>query len=107
MLEGDKEAYVEEASKALRRQRKISDDLKKEKRELLSLLSTTRSRSSSRKESENAAKLSRLAEEQVPCHRIAPVIVSKLISSHAYSHRRVSFPIFAMRRTSSVIWLSR
>ena len=63
-MEGDKEAYLEEASKALRRQRKINEDLEKEKVDLLRLLKTSKSKANSRKESENAAKLARLAEEQ-------------------------------------------
>jgi len=33
-MEGDKEAYLDEATKALRRQRKILEDLDKEKMEL-------------------------------------------------------------------------
>jgi len=43
VMEGDKEAYVDEATKALRRQRKILDDLDKERLELDRSLKTARS----------------------------------------------------------------
>ena len=68
-MEGDKEAYLEEATKALRRQRKTIEDLEKEKKELSRSLKMSRSRKNNRKDSENAAKLARLAAEKVrPFH---------------------------------------
>jgi hypothetical protein len=65
VMEGDKEAYLEEATKALKRQRKTIEDLDKEKRDLNRSLKNTRSKMNHRKDGENAAKLARLAEEQV------------------------------------------
>ena len=65
VMEGDKEAYLEEATKALKRQRKTIDDLEKEKGDLLRSLKSAKSRKNNRKDGENAAKLARLAEEQV------------------------------------------
>ena len=64
-MEGDKEAYLEEATKALKRQRKTIEDLEKEKKDLSRSLKSARSRKNNRKDGENAAKLARLAEEQV------------------------------------------
>ena len=64
-MEGDKEAYLEEATKALRRQRKTIEDFEKEKRELERELRMSKSRKNARKDGENAAKLARLAAEQV------------------------------------------
>lgn len=64
VMEGDKEAYLDEATKALRRQRKIIDDLDREKADLERELKTATSRQNSRRDGENAAKLARLAEEQ-------------------------------------------
>ena len=69
-MEGDKEAYMEEATKALKRQRKIIEELEKEKQEAIRLRKTSHSKKNNRKDSENAAKLARLAEEQAsfgPC----------------------------------------
>ncbi len=66
-MDSDKEAYLDEATKALRRQRKLIQDLEKEKQELNRQVRTARSKRNSRKDSENAAKISRLAEEQVHC----------------------------------------
>ena len=65
VMDGDKEAYLEEATKALRRQRKILDDLEKEKSELSRMKRTATSKRNSRRDGENAAKIARLAEEQV------------------------------------------
>ena len=65
VMEGDKEAYLEEATKALKRQRKTIEDLEKEKNDLSRSLKSARSRKNNRKDGENAAKLARLAEEQV------------------------------------------
>ena len=65
VMEGDKEAYLEEATKALKRQRKTIEDLEKEKKDLSRSLKSARSRKNNRKDGENAAKLARLAEEQV------------------------------------------
>ena len=64
-MEGDKEAYLDEATKALRRQRKIIEDLDREKSDLERSLRTAKSRQNSRRDGENAAKIARLAEEQV------------------------------------------
>ena len=64
-MEGDKEAYLDEATKALRRQRKIIEDLDREKSDLERALSTAKSKRNSRRDGENAAKIARLAEEQV------------------------------------------
>ncbi len=65
VMEGDKEAYLDEATKALRRQRKIIEDLDREKSDLERSLRTAKSRQNSRRDGENAAKIARLAEEQV------------------------------------------
>ena len=65
VMEGDKEAYLEEATKALKRQRKTIEDLEKEKKDLSRSLKSAKSRKNNRKDGENAAKLARLAEEQV------------------------------------------
>ena len=63
-MEGDKEAYLEEASKALKRQRKILDELLAEKTGILRQLRVTKSKQNRNKDAENAAKIARLAEEQ-------------------------------------------
>ncbi len=41
-MEGDKEAYLEEASKALRRQRKTISDLESEKQQLARSINVSR-----------------------------------------------------------------
>ena len=64
VMEGDKEAYMEEATKALRRQRKLIDDLERDKNEVNRSIKMSKSKKNARKDSENAAKLARLAEEQ-------------------------------------------
>ena len=63
-MEGDKEAYLEEASKALKRQRKILDELQAEKYGINRQLRVTKSKQNRNKDAENAAKIARLAEEQ-------------------------------------------
>ena len=63
-MEGDKEAYLEEASKALKRQRKILDELLAEKNAIQRQLRVTKSKQNRNKDAENAAKIARLAEEQ-------------------------------------------
>lgn len=63
-MEGDKEAYVEETGKALKRQRKNINELNVEKAELTRKLRVTKSRHNRNKDAENAAKIARLAEEQ-------------------------------------------
>ena len=63
-MEGDKEAYLEEASKALKRQRKNIEELAGEKTYLIRQLRVTKSRQNRNKDAENAAKIARLAEEQ-------------------------------------------
>lgn len=63
-MEGDKEAYVEETGKALKRQRKNINELNDEKAELARKLRVTKSRHNRNKDAENAAKIARLAEEQ-------------------------------------------
>ena len=63
-MEGDKEAYVEETGKALKRQRKNIYELNDEKAELARKLRVTKSRHNRNKDAENAAKIARLAEEQ-------------------------------------------
>ena len=63
-MEGDKEAYLEEASKALKRQRKILDELLAEKNGIQRQLRVTKSKQNRNKDAENAAKIARLAEEQ-------------------------------------------
>ena len=63
-MEGDKEAYVEETGKALKRQRKNINELNVEKSELTRKLRVTKSRHNRNKDAENAAKIARLAEEQ-------------------------------------------
>lgn len=69
-MEGDKEAYLEEATKALRRQRKTLEDLEAEREELRQCHKTAASKRNSKKDGENAAKVARLAEEQVQIHLI-------------------------------------
>ncbi|XP_059086891.1 coiled-coil domain-containing protein 63-like [Tigriopus californicus] len=64
VMEGDKEAYLEEATKALRRQRKTMEDLEAERDELRQCHKTAASKRNSKKDGENAAKVARLAEEQ-------------------------------------------
>ena len=63
-MEGDKEAYLEEASKALKRQRKTLDELQAEKTDVQRRLRVTKSKQNRNKDAENAAKIARLAEEQ-------------------------------------------
>ena len=41
-MEGDKEAYLEEANKALKRQRQALEDLETEKRDIKQALKTSR-----------------------------------------------------------------
>ena len=65
VMDGDKEAYLEEATKALRRQRKLIEDLDKERVGLQQSMKTSKSKRNSKRDSENAAKIARLAEEQV------------------------------------------
>ena len=79
VMEGDKEAYVEEATKALRRQRKLIDDLDREKAEVVRSMKMSQSKKNARKDSENAAKLARLAEEQE--HLITNIREQKLVSN--------------------------
>ncbi|CAB4061738.1 unnamed protein product [Lepeophtheirus salmonis] len=64
VMEGDKEAYEEEANKALRRQRKIITDFEKEKNDRARVLNIIKSKTNCRKEDENASRIMRLAEEQ-------------------------------------------
>lgn len=64
VMEGDKEAYLEEANKALKRQRKNIEELSFEKTDLSRKLRQTRSKQNRNKDAENAAKIARLAEEQ-------------------------------------------
>ncbi len=64
VMEGDKEAYLEEASKALKRQRKVIEELQGEKTELARKLRVTKSKQNRKKDAENTAKIARLAEEQ-------------------------------------------
>ena len=66
MLEGDKEAYLEEATKALRRQRKVIFDLENQKLQLVRSLGVCRSKENTRKDAKNASSISDLAHEQVP-----------------------------------------
>ena len=65
VLEGDKEAYLEEATKALRRQRKVIFDLENQKLQLARSLGVCRSKENTRKDSTNANFIANLAEEQV------------------------------------------
>ena len=65
MLEGDKEAYLEEATKALRRQRKVIFDLENQKLQLVRSLGVCRSKENTRKDSQNATVIADLATEQV------------------------------------------
>ena len=62
-MEGDKEAYLEEVSKALKRQRKNIEELSTEKTELGRKLRVTKSKQNRNKDAENTAKIARLAEE--------------------------------------------
>lgn len=64
VMEGDKEAYLEEANKALKRQRKNIEELASEKTDLSRKLRQTKSKQNRNKDAENAAKIARLAEEQ-------------------------------------------
>lgn len=64
VMDGDKEAYLEEATKALRRQRKLIEDLEKERIGLQQSMKTSKSKRNSKRDSENAAKIGRLADEQ-------------------------------------------
>ena len=52
VLEGDKEAYLEEASKALKRQRKVIYDLENWKLQYVRSLTVYRSRDNTRKDNE-------------------------------------------------------
>lgn len=63
-MEGDKEAYLEEASKALKRQRANIHELELERRQLNRSLRVSRSKQNRNKDAENAAKIARLAEDQ-------------------------------------------
>ena len=64
-MEGDKEAYLEEATKALRRQRKVIFDLENHKLQLVRSLGVCRSKENTRKDSQNANTIADLAKEQV------------------------------------------
>ena len=70
VLEGDKEAYLEEATKALRRQRKVIFDLENQKLQLVRSLGVCRSKENTRKDSRNANSIADLAQEQVLSFRI-------------------------------------
>ncbi len=65
VMDGDKEAYLEEASKTLKRQRENITDLEHERRDLTRTLRVTKSRQNRTKDAENAAKLAKLAEDFV------------------------------------------
>jgi len=64
VMEGDKEAYLEEANKALKRQRQNIGELEAEKQHLLRNIKITKSKQNRNKDAENAARVSRLVEEQ-------------------------------------------
>ncbi|XP_023338844.1 coiled-coil domain-containing protein 63 [Eurytemora carolleeae] len=64
IMEGDKEAYKDEAQKILRRQRKTLNDLEKEKQEVSRLLRMSKSARNNRMDAMKANKMAALAEEQ-------------------------------------------
>ena len=64
IMEGDKDAYKDEAHKVLRRQRKALTDLEKERKEVTRMLRISRSARNNKIDGERAAKVAKLAEEQ-------------------------------------------
>ena len=64
IMEGDKEAYSDEAQKILRRQRKTLSDLDRERKEVTRMLRISRSARNNKLDSEKAGRMARLAEEQ-------------------------------------------
>lgn len=64
IMEGDKEAYCEEAQKVLRRQRKILADLERERKEVTRMLKISRSHRNKKMDKEKAGRISVLAENQ-------------------------------------------
>ena len=92
-MEGDKEAYLEEASKALKRQRKNLEELLNEKNDLIRKLRVTRSRQNRNKDAENAAKIARLAEEQDTLAIMIKRETQSLIDLDGEINRQVNFYI--------------
>ena len=79
VLEGDKEAYLEEATKALRRQRKAIFDLENQKLQLVRTLTVSRSKDNVRKDARNSQRISNLISEQVELLKVQPRFPAKLI----------------------------
>ena len=63
---------MEEASKALKRQRNLIFDLENHKLQLVRSLTVCRSKENTRKDKDNASKIAALAEEQVKTLRNRP-----------------------------------
>ena len=64
IMEGDKEAYSDEANKILRRQRKTLADMERERKEVTRMLKISRSVRNNKLDSEKASQMAGLAEEQ-------------------------------------------
>ena len=64
VMEGDKEAYIDEVTKALKRQRKLIHELKAIKAHVARQLRVQKSKQNRKKDAENRAKIGKLAEEQ-------------------------------------------